>query len=320
MASYKTEFLHRHYAGRVRPATHYAMGWLPLWVRFGTTVPKLANMLTGSRMTGGLVRRVGGIAPQRSIPSIAPTTLRAALRHRRARAGAGGRRVLLWPDTFTSYFAPEIGVAAVRVLEDAGFAVEVPRRAVCCGLTWLSTGQVDVARAVARRSLAGLPPDVPIVGLEPSCTTALREDVPRLLDSETARTVADNTYTLAEFLEAHAPDWRPRVHARQVVGQVHCHQAATVGYGAEQRLLTAAGVDLTVPQSSCCGLAGDFGMARDHYDVSVACAGQGLVQAVRGADDSTLVLADGFSCRLQIADLTPRHPVHVAQLLATGLV
>jgi Fe-S oxidoreductase len=320
MASYKTEFLHRHYAGRVRPATHYAMGWLPLWARLGTVAPRLANLLTHSRMTGGPVRRLGGIAPRRGIPAIAPTTLRAALRHRRARVGVGGRRVLLWPDTFTSYFAPEVGVAAIRVLEDAGFAVEVPRRAVCFGLTWLSTGQLDVARRVARRSLAALPPDIPIVGLEPSCTTALRNDLPQLLDSEAARAVSGNTYTLAEFLEAHAPDWQPRPHRRQAVGQVHCHQAATAGYAAEHRLLAAAGVELTVPQASCCGLAGDFGMARDRYDLSVACAEQGLAQAVRAADEDTMIVADGFSCRLQIADLTGRRPHHTAQLLSTGLV
>jgi FAD/FMN-containing dehydrogenase/Fe-S oxidoreductase len=324
MATYKAEFLHHHYARRVRPASHYALGWLPLWARLAALAPGIVNAITAIRPLAALLKRIAGIDQRRELPRFAATTLRRALRSRRRPTPATTEhRVMLWPDTFSSYLSPEVGVAAVRVLEAAGCDVVVPEGPVCCGLTWISTGQLDVARAVARRTLRALRPAVaaglPIVVLEPSCADALRSDLPELLGDEPAVAVSRQVVSLAELLAARG--WLPASAAEQrpAIGQVHCHQRASTGYDAERDLLAAAGVDLSIPQASCCGLAGNFGMERGHYEVSVACGEQALAPAVREASQDTPIVADGYSCRLQIEALTGRRALHSAQLLAASL-
>ncbi|PRX48251.1 FAD/FMN-containing dehydrogenase [Prauserella shujinwangii] len=321
MAAYKAEFLHQHYRGRVRPVSHYSLGYLPLWARLASAGPRLTNAVLGSRLAP-LVKRLGGIAAEREVPRFAPATFRRAFRRHRA---PGGDRpsVVLWPDTFTNFFAPEVGVAAVRVLEHAGFRVRLPRGPVCCGLTWISTGQLDVARGVLRRSLRALAPDLaegtPVVGLEPSCLAALRHDAHDLLGPAELDGVDEHALTLAEFLDRHAPDveW-PALDARAITQQ-HCHQHAVLGRAADDRLLRRIGVDNRTLDSGCCGLAGNFGVERGHYDVSVAAANRRLVPEVTAAEADTLVLADGFSCRTQIGELTGRGSLHLAQVLDRAL-
>lgn len=232
---------------------------------------------------------------------------------------------MVWPDTFTDHFHPAVGRAAVEVLEAAGFRVKVPDHAVCCGLTWISTGQLGVAQRVLRHTLDVLRADLcrgtPVIGLEPSCTAVFRADAVELLpkDPDVERLRAQ-TRTLAELLVERADDWRPpRVDARAVV-QRHCHQYAVMGFDADREILERAGVDADVLDAGCCGLAGNFGFEKGHYDVSMACAEAGLLPAVRQADDSTLVLADGFSCRTQVDQAgTGRTPLHLAEILAAGL-
>ncbi|MGW9170184.1 FAD-binding and (Fe-S)-binding domain-containing protein [Streptomyces decoyicus] len=323
MATYKAEFLHHHYKGRLRPASHYTMGWLPLLARPAARVSGLVNALTSSRLAPAL-KRLGGIAPQRDLPRFAGQTF---LRWFRRRTPQGdGRRgpVLLWVDSFNNHFSPEVLKAGVAVLEDAGYRVQVPDGPQCCGLTWITTGQLGIARRVARRTTAALAPavsaGVPVVGLEPSCTAALKSDLPELLDDhEDARALARATRTLAELLVHHTPGWQPpRVEARSI-SQTHCHQHATSGFGADSALLARMGVDNTALDSGCCGLAGNFGFERGHYDVSVAAGEQVLLPAVRSATDETRILADGFSCRTQIAQQTPRGGTHLAELIAQAL-
>ncbi len=319
MATYKAEFLHHHYARRLRPAAHYSMGWLPLWLRLASRTPGAANAMMSARGSSALLKRLGGIAPQRSLPRVAPVSLTRAFR-----PGTGtGRRVVLWPDTFTNFFSPRIGVAAVRVLRAAGFDPVLPRGAVCCGMTWVSTGQLSTARRVMRRTLRVLEPELaagtPVVGLEPSCLSALRGDVPDLLGDSRATTLAERTHTLADFLAQHAPEWTPPAVPRTAITQVHCHQHATLGFDADEALLAQAGVAARRLPAGCCGLAGNFGFERSHYEVSQALAEQTLLPAIREASPETLVLADGFSCRTQIEQNTDRHPVHLAEILAAGL-
>ncbi|WP_197320894.1 FAD-binding and (Fe-S)-binding domain-containing protein [Saccharomonospora sp. NB11] len=314
MASYKAEFLHHHYAGKVRPASHYSLGFLPLWARLASRAPGVVNAALRSRPLAALAKRLGGIAEERQLPTFAPTTLRRAWR-RKPRTGGGDRpRVVLWPDTFTDHFAPEIGAAATRVLEHAGFDVVLPRSSVCCGLTWISTGQLGIARRVLRHSLDVLRDDIeagtPIVGLEPSCLAVLRHDVHELLDTPPVPAL-----TLAEFLDRHAPDVEFAPLGARALTQQHCHQHAVLGHDADERLLRRAGVDNRTLDSGCCGLAGNFGVERGHYDVSVAAANRVLVPAVEAADPDELVLADGFSCRTQITELTGRRSLHLAQIL-----
>jgi FAD/FMN-containing dehydrogenase/Fe-S oxidoreductase len=320
MATYKSEFLHHHYRGRLRPMSHYSMGWLPVWLRLARAPLRAAS--SPGRITqalAGLAKRLGGVEPRRDLPSPARQPFTRWFRRRQApdHAGDGRRQVLLWPDTFTNFFTPSAGRAAVRILEDAGYEVLIPRGPVCCGLTWMSTGQLKVARNIARRSLDAIHPyaerGIPIVGLEPSCTAALRADWPKLLHGDPR--LADLTVkTFAELLDE--AGWTPPRQERQAIAQIHCHQHAELGKDADLRLLAKAGVQVDLPpDSGCCGLAGNFGFERGHYDVSVAVAERGLAPAVRAAEPDTIVLADGFSCRTQIEQLTGRRAVHLAEVL-----
>jgi Fe-S oxidoreductase len=256
------------------------------------------------------------VAPERDLPAPARQPFTRWFRRRGGPAAGGRPQVLLWPDTFTNYFTPSAGRAAVRVLEDAGYEVLVPRAQVCCGLTWMSTGQLTIAREVARRSLAAIHPyaarGIPIVGLEPSCTAALRSDWAKLLPGD--ERLADlRIRTFAELLEE--AGWSPPHETRRALAQIHCHQYAELGQEADLRLLAKAGVEVVIPDSGCCGLAGNFGFERGHYDVSVAVAERALAPAVREAAPGTVVLADGFSCRTQIEQLTGRRAVHLAEVL-----
>ena len=223
---------------------------------------------------------------------------------------APGDPVLLWVDTWTNAFSPEVGQAAVEVLEAAGCSVRIPDRQVCCGLTWISTGQLDGARRQLRRSLDALAPaladGLPVVGLEPSCTAVLRSDAAELLpDDERAAQLSGPTRTLAELLTERG--WQPPSLAGvEAVAQPHCHQHAVLGFAADSTLLTGAGAQLQTV-GGCCGLAGNFGVERGHYEVSVAVAEQALLPAVRGAGPDTVLLADGFSCRTQLDQLSRPH-------------
>ncbi|MFC0624449.1 FAD-binding and (Fe-S)-binding domain-containing protein [Kribbella deserti] len=322
MATYKAEFTHHHFAGRpwARPRSHWSMGWLPLWARLASGP---AARTAGRLASTSAARKLGGIADEREVPSFARQSFTDWFGARSPVAGR--KRVLLWPDTFTNYLTPEVGKAAVAVLADAGFEVVLPERPVCCGLTWISTGQLTIARRVLRRSLAVLEPHLaagtPIVGLEPSCAAALRHDAPDLLgDDALAAKAARSTYTFAQVLREFAPDWEPPRVDGQALVQTHCHQHAVLGFDAERALMAAAGIDADVPDSGCCGLAGNFGFERDHYDVSMAVGERVLLPAVRAADPATAILADGFSCRTQIAQATTRRPQHLAELLANALI
>ncbi|MEU8648616.1 FAD-linked oxidase C-terminal domain-containing protein [Streptomyces sp. NPDC048737] len=355
MATYKAEFLHHHYAGRRRPAAHYLMGRLPLWLRWvsRTRTASLVGALTAVGPLARVAKRIGGIAAERDLPRPARETFSRWWRGRAPAGGSGplgasGPLVVLWPDTFTEHFSPSVGRAAVRVLEAAGLRVELPptlrmrgrpvgdgrsrsaaalltaRRArVCCGLTYVSTGQLDHARVVLRRTLDLMEPvlaaDVPVVVLEPSCAAALRSDLPELLhDDPRAARLAAHVLTFAEVLERHAPHWRPPRLDRPVVGQTHCHQHAVLGDTADRRLREAAGLGGEL-SGGCCGLAGDFGFEKGHFEVSRACAEETLLPSVRDAGQDAVVLTDGFSCRTQLEQLAGVRGRHLAEVLAEGL-
>jgi Fe-S oxidoreductase len=359
MATYKAEVLHQTYRGRRRPAAHYSLGWLPRWAALAARAPRLANRLLTTPVLAAAGRRLAGVDPRRPLPAFADETLRARWRRRPAGgvgAAAARPRVLLWPDTFTDHFSPAVGQAAVRVLADAGYRVDLPDEPLCCGLTWISTGQLDTAKRVLRRTvdriatlvagegleprspdawepgprmagppegapsgrarLAGSGVHSPLVGLEPSCLAVLRHDALGLLgpDDPAAVAVARAAATLAEVLAA-APGWDPPdLSGVAVVAQPHCHQHAVLGWAADRDLLARAGAEVTAV-GGCCGLAGNFGAERGHYDVSVAVAETALLPAVRAAGPDTVVLADGFSCRTQLDHLAGRRALHLAELL-----
>ena len=318
MATYKAEALYHRYRRRVRPPAHYLLGWLPRWARLAAHSPNTVNAILRVSPLAALAKRLGGIDARRPLPQFAPRTFRSWFAHRPARGQ--GEPVLLWVDTFTDHFSPHVGKAAVRVLEDAGFAVQITRDSVCCGLTWISTGQLDGARRQIRRTLESLEPalaqGIPIVGLEPSCTAVLRSDAPELLpDDPRAQALGSSMRTLAELL-SERPGWQPpSLDGVTAIAQPHCHQHAVMGWGADAALLAGAGAQVTAV-GGCCGLAGNFGVERGHYDVSVAVAETALLPAVRAADADAVILADGFSCRTQIEQLADRPSLHLAELLA----
>ncbi|WP_330289016.1 FAD-binding and (Fe-S)-binding domain-containing protein [Streptomyces sp. NBC_00576] len=328
MATYKAEFLHHHWSGRLRPAAHYAMGWLPVWLRAvaRTRTAWVLNSLASVGVLAALAKRLGGIAPEREIPAVARETFSRWWGRRVPGRDSGRRIVMVWPDTFTEHLTPSVGRAAVRVLEAAGLEVTLPppaRTGVCCGLTYVSTGQLDRARAVLRRTLDIMEPvletGTPVVVLEPSCAAALRTDLPELLhDDPRARRLANAVLTFAETLERHAPDWTPPRVDRPATGQTHCHQHAVLGDAADRRLREAAGLTGELA-GGCCGLAGNFGFEKGHYEVSTACAEERLLPAVREAGEGAVVLADGFSCRTQLQQLGGVRGRHLAEVLAEKL-
>ncbi|MFF3905983.1 FAD-binding and (Fe-S)-binding domain-containing protein [Streptomyces sp. NPDC001848] len=328
MATYKAEFLAHHYAGRPRPAAHYSMGWLPLWARLSRLAPPVVNNLLHAPGLAAAGKRLAGVDGARQAPVFAEKSFLQWWKTRGSEEPEPGdpQAVVLWPDTFTTYFHPAIARSAVRVLEDAGFRVAVPTRPVCCGLTWISTGQLAVAKKVLRHSLDVLRPWIgagtPVIGLEPSCTAVFRADAPELMPTDQdVQRLAGQFRTFAEHLVHHAPDdWRPPALARQATVQTHCHQHAIMKFDADQELMRRAHLDAEVLDEGCCGLAGNFGFERGHHEVSMAVAEQGVLPSVRGAAPSGLVLADGFSCRTQIEQGgTGRRALHLAEALALGL-
>jgi FAD/FMN-containing dehydrogenase/Fe-S oxidoreductase len=334
MAQYKAEVSYRAYRRRLRPRSHYALGWLPRWSRWAGIAPGLVNALLAARPVAAAVLTAGGMDRRRAIPRFAAVPFRRSAAARGASAAPGGadgagRTVLLWADSFSDGFEPGVAEAALAVLRGAGYQVIVPAESACCGLTWISTGQLDGARRRLARLLSILGPyaeaGAPIVGLEPSCTAVLRSDLAELFPGEPrAAAVAGATRTLAELLTAPpplgpGPGWAlPDLAGLEIIAQPHCHHYSVLGYDADRALLARAGATVRT-LAGCCGLAGNFGMERGHYEVSVAVAGTALLPALRAARPGAVYLADGFSCRTQAAQLAGVRGMHLAELLASRL-
>ncbi|MEV4516783.1 FAD-binding and (Fe-S)-binding domain-containing protein [Dactylosporangium sp. NPDC049525] len=313
MATYKSEVLHQTYRGRLRPRSHYTLGKLPFWARLAGRTPRLANLGIRLPLLGRLLLWLAGVDKRRTVPAFARHPFR-----RTFQPQPGGTPVILFADSFSDAFSPEAAQATVRVLRAAGYEPRLPSGAVCCGLTWITTGQLDEARKILSRTVAALAPDaragIPVVGIEPSCTAVLRSDIHELLPGdEDAAAVAGAVRTLAELL-AQTPGWTPPdLSGVDVIAQPHCHHHAVLGWKADADLLQSTGAKVR-RLAGCCGLAGNFGVEIGHYEVSVAVAEQHLLPALDAAPDA-VVLADGFSCRTQVADLRDRPAVHLAQLL-----
>jgi Fe-S oxidoreductase len=280
----------------------------------------LAGM-AGERRIPRIARRTFVAAFRASSPAASTAVLTAATAAPAAGAPGDRDRVVLWPDTFNNHLTPEVAHAAVRVLDDAGFDVSVPSSPVCCGLTWITTGQLDRARSVLRATLAApdLEGDDPIVVLEPSCAATLRRDLVELLpDDARAASIARRVTTFAEALDG-AGYAGPAGGALAALVQPHCHQQAVLGTAADQRVMATAGIEPSPMLSGCCGLAGNFGAEAGHETISRSVAELALLPALRATGDDDILLADGFSCRTQIEFLDGRRARHLAELLAERL-
>jgi Fe-S oxidoreductase len=323
MATYKAEFLSHYYEGRLRPRHAYAMGWIYWWARIASWMPAIVNAATRAPGIGKLLQVMGGIATRRKMPAFATETFKEWW-NRRPPRNVSRAPVMLWADTFNNHFHPQTLKAAVEVLEDAGFRVVVPRPSLCCGRPLYDFGMLDTAEKLLRQVLDALRPEIeagiPFVGLEPSCVAVFRDEMRNLFPmDEDSKRLHGNFFTLAEFLEKKAPGYRVPKLRRKAIVHGHCHHMHVMTLKNEIEVMKNMGLDFELLDSGCCGMAGSFGFEAEHYDVSVAVGERVLLPAVREAGDDTLIIADGFSCREQIAGLTDRGALHLAQALQMAL-
>jgi FAD/FMN-containing dehydrogenase/Fe-S oxidoreductase len=322
VATYKSEFLSHYFEGRMRPRSAYAFGNIDLWARLASKVPGLANLTTQLPLVSDIAKFVAGISPQRSIPTFAPQTFKSWFQRRPQRHN--GPPVLLWPDTFNNYFHPASAKAAVEVLESAGFQVLIPQGNLCCGRPLYDFGMLDRAKKLLLQILDELSPQIeagiPVIGLEPSCVAVFRDELLNLFPhDERAQALSRQTFLLSEFLETRARHVSlPRLE-RKALLHGHCHHKSVMKMTAEESLLRRIGVDFHSPAPGCCGMAGSFGFEHDKCEISQAIGELELLPAVRGAAADWLIIADGFSCREQIAQGSNRHALHLAEVLKMAL-
>jgi Fe-S oxidoreductase/FAD/FMN-containing dehydrogenase len=337
MATYKAEFMSHYYRGRLRPMPAYTMGLIHTWAGLAQHMPRLANVLMR------LGKPFAGVAKERTMPRFAPKTFRELWVERRASArrteagglkrgagglkpdagglkrGAGGlkpaappKRVLLWTDTFNNHFMPDTLHAAADVLERLGYQVEIPKKRVCCGRPLYDWGFLDRAKKLLREALDQIDPDVTVVGLEPSCVSVFRDELPNLFPKEKR-----NVLTLSELLARDGVEL-PQLKKKALV-QAHCHHKSVMRFDAEEAMLRKMGLDLVHPDSGCCGMAGAFGFEAKHYDLSMKLGERVILPMVREADAETLIIADGFSCREQIEQGAGRKTLHFAEVVKMAL-
>ena len=318
IASYKAEFFSHYYEYHWRPRQAYSMGLVDRWARAASHASGLFNL--GARMPAlrEVVKIAAGISTKRNLPRIAAQSFAGWFANRHA-ANDGKPRVVLWPDTFSNYFQPEIAIAAVEVLEAAGFGVSLPERKLCCGRPLYDYGWLDRAKRSLQQILnvlrAEIESGVPLVVLEPACLSIFRDELINFFpDDERAAKLSRQSYTLAGFL-ARKSDFKPRGLERAALLHAHCHQKSGWGVDDEVAMLSAMGVECTVLDSGCCGMAGAFGFDKNKYEVSIKIGEQRLLPAVRAAPFDAQIIADGYSCREQIAQCTPRTAVHSAQVI-----
>jgi FAD/FMN-containing dehydrogenase/Fe-S oxidoreductase len=320
MATYKAEFLSHYYEGRLRPRHAYAMGLIDRWAALAALAPRLANFFAQTPGLASLAKLVAGIAPERRVPAFAPYTFRRWFRAR-ARPALEGPRVLLFADTFNDHFHPQTAIAVTEALESAGYVVEIPERRLCCGRPLYDFGMLDRARRYLEELLDVLTPyvdaGIPIVGIEPSCVAVLRDELLGMFPGDPrAERLSKATVLLSELIEREGESFPlPRLERKALV-QGHCHHHAVMGLDAELKVLRKMGLDVEHLQSGCCGMAGSFGFeAGQAYEVSVAAGERVLLPAVREAAEDTLIVANGFSCREQIAQGTDRRGLHLAEVM-----
>ncbi|HEY5232535.1 MAG TPA: FAD-binding and (Fe-S)-binding domain-containing protein [Verrucomicrobiae bacterium] len=326
MATYKAEFLSHYYEKRLRPIHAYAFGLIHKWARLASIAPKLANFFGQHAIFGRLAKWIIGVAPQRSLPPFAEENFKDWFRKRPRPAQTETKpAVILWPDTFNNYFHPWVAQAAVEVLEDAGFRVEVPQQNMCCGRPLYDYGMLDTAERWLRQILDVMRPEIeagtPFVVLEPSCGTVFRDELINLLPNEqNAQRLYKQTYLLSEFLIKYAPHYPVKQLDRKAVVQAHCHHRSVIKIKDEEALLKKLGLDFQMLDSGCCGMAGAFGFEKgEHYEVSVKCGERVLLPAVRKTDNDTLVITNGFSCHEQILQQANRQALHLAEVLQMAM-
>lgn len=320
MATYKAEFLSHYYEGRLRPRHAYSMGLIYWWARLARRAPGLVNAILDAPVVGTLAKKIGGIHPDRDMPDFASYTFRDWFAAR-GPSEVHGRRVIIWPDTFNNFFHPEVGRAAVEVLEAAGFRPVMPEAMLCCGRPLYDYGMLTLAKHLLRQILDALRDEIRdgtlVVGLEPSCVSTFRDELLNLFPHDKdAERLAKQTYLWSEFLQKYAGDVDlGDLSGEKALVHGHCHQKSVLDFDPETALLERLGVDHEVLDSGCCGMAGSFGFEEDHFEVAQACGERVLLPAVRRADPRTLIITSGFSCREMMQQNRLRPPLHTAEVV-----
>ncbi|MGI8952882.1 MAG: FAD-binding and (Fe-S)-binding domain-containing protein [Chitinophagaceae bacterium] len=351
MATYKSEFLSHYYEGRLRPRTAYVFGWIYWWSRLSSLMPGVANFLMHAPGISSITKAIAGIAPQRKMPKFAEQTFKNWFAERGQKSEDNNRKseirnqkssnqksniqhptsniqhkkVILWADTFNNNFLPQTLVAGVEVLEAAGFEVIVPKKSLCCGRPLYDFGMLNTAKKMLLQIMDVLHDEikngVPIVGLEPSCVAVFRDELMNLFPhNEQASRLSSQVFTIAEFLQKKAPDFKIPQLKKKAIVHGHCHHKSIMKMDNEKAVLKKTGLDFEILDTSCCGMAGYFGYEKgDHYDVSIKAGELKLLPAVRQAKKDTIIITDGFSCHEQIEQETERKGMHLAQVLQMAI-
>jgi len=322
IATYKAEFLSHHYRGRLRPLNHYAFGHIDRWAAAASRAASFFNFLTRTPGPREITKLAAGISPKRNIPALAGESFRRWFERRRRNRPAKRQAapLVLWPDTFNNYFHPETSIRALEVLEAAGYEVRLPRGRVCCGRPLYDFGMIERAKRLLLRTIDMLDEEiaeaVPIVVLEPSCASVFRDELLNLLpDNPAARKLSAQIFLFSELLEKKAPGFPLPTMNRRAVLHGHCHQKSIMKMNDEEAVLRRLGLDFHSPAPGCCGMAGAFGFERRNYDISIRIGELELLPAIRNTPADCLIIADGFSCREQIAQCTGRKPLHLAEVI-----
>ena len=322
MPTLKSEFLYHHYKSlrRNRKRYAYAFGFIDQFARLASLNPELVNLVTQTPGLSHIAKFAAGMDQKRAIPRFAPLTLQSWFRRRGGSATKSGPRVVLWPDTFNNHFHTNVGTACVEMLEAAGFTVVMPEGHVCCGRPLYDYGFLDLAESYLRHTLRTLKDEIrqgaPVVGMEPSCLAVFKEELIKILPhDEDAMRLSENSYHWAEFFEKHDIE-TPRLEGKGIVWG-HCHHKATGGMEPEIKLLKERmGMEIEEAKGGCCGLAGSWGFETGKYDLSMKCGEIGWLPAARKAEPSTVIIANGFSCKTQLEESNVgRAALHTAEVM-----
>jgi Fe-S oxidoreductase len=329
MAQYKSEFLAQKYKGKLHPLHHYVFGFADKMARMGSLTPAITNFVTSSGLTSPLIKHIVGVAKERQMPQLASKSWKAGRSQDETsnvpRGGSGQKQtVVLWADTWNNYYHPQTLAAAERVLMLAGFRVQTTKGHICCGRALYDFGLLDTAKSYMATVLDRIAPQIeaglPFIFLEPSCASIFKDEALELFPKDArAQKMSKQIWLLADWLAANAPEWvEGRLVGAQVLLHGHCHHKAVFGGPKNEiALLKKAGAQVEMIETTCCGMAGPFGFEADKIEVSKAIANLGLLPAVNAAGPMTVIVADGFSCREQIAQLSDREGMHFAEILAT---
>lgn len=319
VASYKAEFLSHYYKHKPRPVSAYLFGMIDKWAGLAQIWPAFFNFFIQAPGFKQILTAFSGMTSKREFPVFAGQSFRKWFKQNVK--NKSGKEVILWPDTFNNYFYPDTAKKAVRVLEAAGYQVRIPENSFCCGRPLYDYGMLDMAKKYLVKILDGFKDEIekgtPVICLEPGCASVFKDELVNLFpENQTAKKLSSQVFLLAEFLENDLETLsKLKKSDTDAVLHGHCHQQALTGLSAEERIMTALGLNVEILKTGCCGMAGAFGFEKDHYEVSMKVAETSIVPALEKAG-TRLVLTDGFSCREQVRHVSGKRPLHLAEFLA----